>query len=100
MKIFGVTILIDQIKRSYIMGGTAYAINVVLTDGDSGFVKFDGDGTWNWHLVYDVDEATLYRSFDECASDFHRHVKNTYDTAGVGVDRARSTIATCYCPWL
>jgi hypothetical protein len=84
------------------MAGTVYAINVVLTDGDNGYLKFNGDGTWRWHMVYDVNEATLYRSKDECLQDFYRHVKNAKatDDSGVRVDRDRCRISECYCPWL
>ena len=84
------------------MAGTVYAISVVTKRGESGYLKFDGDGTWNWHLVDDVNEATLYTSKDECVHDFYEHVKNAHSLDGKGdtIDRDRCSIAECYCPWL
>ncbi len=84
------------------MAGTVYAISVVTTDGRYGYLKFNGDGTWKWHLVEDVNDATLYRSKDECVQDFYKHVKNARatDDNSVGIDRDRCSIAECYCPWL
>ena len=83
------------------MGRTVYAINVVLVDGYSGYLKFDGDGTWNWHIEEDVNDATLYPTKDECVSDFYKHVKNARSIKGNGadIDKNRCTIAECYCPW-
>ena len=84
------------------MAGTVYAINVTLTNGQSGYLKFYGDGTWDWHLVQDVDEATLYRNKSECIDDFYKYVKDatTLRDSSVRVDRSRCTIAECYAPWL
>ena len=84
------------------MGGTVYAINVVLTNGTSGYVKFHGDGTWDWYIVQDVNEATMYRNRSECLDDYYKYVKNAYLTgnAGLRVDPSRCTIAECYNPWL
>lgn len=84
------------------MAGTVYAINVTLTNGQSGYLKFYGDGTWDWHLVQDVDEATLYRNKSECIDDFYKYVKNASSSgnSGLRVDRDRCTIAECYAPWL
>jgi hypothetical protein len=85
------------------MAGTVYAMNVTLTNGQSGFVKFYGDGTWDWHLVSDVDEANLYRSKQECIDDYYKHVKDGYllESGGsVYVDHSRTRISECYCPWL
>ena len=84
------------------MGGTVYAISVYLTNGYSGYLKFYGDGTWDWHLVADVNEATLYRSKDECVEDFYKYVKTAtlLRDSSVKVDRDRCSIAECYAPWL
>ncbi len=84
------------------MAGTVYAINVTLTNGQSGYLKFYGDGTWDWHLVQDVNEATLYRNKSECIDDFYKYVKNASSSSNssLRVDRDRCTIAECYAPWL
>ncbi len=82
------------------MAGTAYAINVYLTNGDSGFVKFKGDGTWDWRLVYDVNEATLYRSKDECLDDYYKHIRDSHMTTNSSVRIEKGYISECYCPWL
>lgn len=89
------------------MGGTVYAINVVLTNGKSGYLKFYGDGTWDWYIVDDVNDATMYRSKDECVQDFYKYVKNAYvknpvssNYTSPSVDVNRCTIAECYNPWL
>jgi hypothetical protein len=84
------------------MAGTAYAINVVMTNGMSGYVKFYGDGTWDWHIVQDVDEATLYSNKDECIDDFYKYVVDCIMDGNVNirVDRSRCRISECYCPWL
>lgn len=83
------------------MGGTVYAINVVTVKGYSGFVKFEGNGTWDWHLVQDVDQATLYRSREECLKDFYEHIQNAFsEKNGDRVDRSKCRISECYNPWL
>ena len=84
------------------MAGTVYAIRVVATNGHSGYLKFYGDGTWDWYLVDDVNEATLYRSKEECVQDFYKYVKNAHPTndSSVTIDRNRCSITECYCPWL
>ena len=84
------------------MAGTVYAMSVVMTNGYSGYVKFYGDGTWDWHLVKDVDEATLYRSKQECLDDFYKYVEGgcLKNDSGVTLDRRKCTIAECYCPWI
>jgi len=84
------------------MGGTVYAISVVLTNGTSGYVKFNGDGTWDWHIVQDVNEATMYRNRSECLDDYYKHIKNAAMTSNtaIRVDPSRCTIAECYNPWL
>ena len=85
------------------MASTVYAMNITLTNGHSGFVKFYGDGTWDWHLVADVDEANLYRSKQECLDDYYKYVRDGYllESGGtVYVDQSRSCISECYCPWL
>ncbi len=89
------------------MGGTVYAINIVLTNGESGYLKFYGDGTWDWYIVDDVNDATMYRSKDECIQDFYKYVKNAHSKnstssnyARTSVDVNRCTIAECYNPWL
>ena len=81
------------------MAGTVYAIDVVMTDGCRGYVKFYGDGTWDWHLVSDVDQATLYRTQAEAVDDFYKHVRDSVGEYGTRVDRSRCTIAQCYAPW-
>lgn len=81
------------------MAGTVYAIDVVMTDGSRGYVKFYGDGTWDWYLVSDVNEATMYRTQAEAVDDFRRHVQNAISEYGARVDRSRCTIAECYAPW-
>ena len=84
------------------MAGTAYAMSVYLTNGYNGYVRFCGDGTWDWDLVPDVNDATLYRSKQECIDDFYKHVNggSLKSNSAVVVDRAKCTIAECYCPWL
>ena len=81
------------------MAATVYAIDVVLTSGSRGYVKFYGDGTWDWYLVSNVDEATLYRSQSEAVDDFYNHVRDAVSSTGARVDRSRCTIAECYAPW-
>ena len=70
------------------MAATVYAIDVVMTDGSRGYVKFYGDGTWDWYLVSNVDEATLYRTQDEAVNDFYRHVRDAVSEYGTRVDRS------------
>ncbi|MBQ2793265.1 MAG: hypothetical protein IKL79_03180 [Clostridia bacterium] len=81
------------------MAATVYAIDVVMTNGNRGYVKFYGDGTWDWHLVSNVDEATLYRTQQEAVDDFYKYVKDAVSEYGARVDRSRCTIAECYAPW-
>ena len=81
------------------MAATVYAIDVVLTSGSRGYVKFYGDGTCDWYLVSNVDEATLYRSQREAIDDFYKHVRDAVSDTGARVDRSRCTIAKCYAPW-
>ena len=37
------------------MAGTVYAIRVVATNGHSGYLKFYGDGTWDWQMPCEAD---------------------------------------------
>lgn len=82
------------------MGGIVYAINIVTVRGRSGFVKFRGEGDWSWRLVQDVDQATLYRSKEECLHDFYEHVEDAGSDTGDRIDRAKCRISECYNPWL
>ncbi len=82
------------------MGGIVYAINIVTMKGRSGFVKFIGEGDWGWRLVADVDQATLYRSREECLHDFYEHMENAYGEDGDRIDRDKCRISECYNPWL
>lgn len=81
------------------MGRIVYAINVVTRKGRTGYVKFNGDGTWDWHIVSDVNEANFYATREECLRDFYDHVQYANSTKdGDSIDISRCRISECYNP--
>ena len=78
-----------------------FAIRIVLTNGYEGYFKFNGDGTWGWSLVEDVNEASYFRTQQEAIQEYRKHVTDyVVDQYGnkVYVDRSRCTITSCYNP--